>query len=255
MQDRFRPFPTPFTAWWHYRRRVRAARHCGLLTALLLPGLAALLHGLPHHAVWQSDGDNARFTAIPYSAPENVTESTQQAQSTPRPALRAPQAPPPDILALHTADALPAPPEEPQAELPTDDSLAALDIDTPFEEETEPTPARPAVRRSSRAQASAAPAAAAPAKRTPPAYQDAPQPPYPAALRARRIGGSVGVRIAVSAEGKPTEVSITSPSGFAELDRSAKNWILSRWRFRPAELDGKPIAAHVQTRIEYRPDK
>lgn len=255
MPRRFRPFSTPFTAWWHYRRRVRAARHCGLLTALLLPGLAALLHGLPHHAAWQSEGDGPRFTAVPYSAPENTTESPQQEQPAPRPALRAPQPPPPAMLTLDTAEVLPSLTEEPQAELPTDDALAALDLDSPLEDAEEAPPARPAARPNTRPQASAATAAATAAKRTPPAYQDAPQPPYPATLRARRIGGSVGVRIAVSAEGRPTEVSIISPSGFAELDRSAKNWILSRWRFRPAELDGKPIAAHVQTRIEYRPDK
>lgn len=255
MPRRFRQFPTPFTAWWHYRRRVRSARLCGLLTALLLPGIAALLHGFPHRASWQSEGDAPRFTAVPYSAPENATEQPQQEQPAPRPALRAPQAPPPAMLTFATAEILPAPAEEPQAELPTDDALATLDLASPLEDTEEVPPVRPAARPNTRPQASATTAAATPAKRTPPAYQDAPQPPYPAALRARRIGGSVGVRIAVSAEGKPTEVSIISPSGYAELDRSAKNWILARWRFRPAELDGHPIAAHVQTRIDYLPDK
>lgn len=259
MQRRFRPFPTAYSAWWHYRRRLRAARRCGLLTALLLPGLAALLHGFPHHAAWQSAGEAPRFTALPYVAPENTAGPAPTTVQPPRPALRAPQAPPPAVLAFFTADILPAPTEEQQADLPPVDELAALDADTPFDEEEESRPARPARRAApptARRRLAAAPAAAAdtPAKRTPPAYRDAPKPPYPAALRARRIGGSVGVRIAVSAEGMPTEVTITAPSGYAELDRSTRRWILDRWRFRPAEADGRPVAAHVQTRIDYLPD-
>lgn len=246
MQRRFRQFPTPYDAWWHHRRRLRTARLCGLLTALLLPGIGALLHGFPHHAVWQSEGDAARFIAVPYAAPEQAEDITPTAPPTPRPALRAPQAPPPAVLALFSADILPAPTEEQQADIPQEDALAELDIDFPVEEER-PTTTSP--RRHVLAAASAATA-----KRTPPAYRDAPEPPYPAALRARRIGGSVGVRIAVSAEGMPTEVTITAPSGHAELDRNTRRWILDRWRFRPAEADGKPIAAHVQTRVDYVPD-
>ena len=248
MQRRFRQFPTPYDAWWHHRRRLRTARLCGLLTALLLPGVGALLHGFPHHAVWQSEGDAARFIAVPYAAPEQAVDITPTAPPTPRPALRAPQAPPPAVLALFSADILPAPTEEQQADIPQEDALAELDIDFPVEEE------RPKTTSPRRHVPAAASAAAATAKRTPPAYRDAPEPPYPAALRARRIGGSVGVRIAVSAEGMPTEVTITAPSGHAELDRNTRRWILDRWRFRPAEADGKPIAAHVQTRVDYVPD-
>lgn len=249
MQRRFRQFPTPYGAWWHHRRRLRTARLCGLLIALLLPGAAVLLHGFPHHAVWQSEGDAARFTAVPYAAPAQAEEPPATAQPTPPPALRAPQVPPPAVLALFHGEVLPAPTEELQADIPQEDALAELDIDISVEEE------RP-ITTSPRRQvlAAASPATAAPAKRTPPAYRDAPKPPYPAALRARRIGGSVGVRIAVSAEGTPTDVIITAPSGFGELDRNTRTWILSRWRFRPAEADGKPIAAHVQTRIDYVPD-
>lgn len=246
MQRRFRQFPTPYDAWWHHRRRLRTARRCALLTALLLPGIGVLLHGFPHHAFWRSEGDAARFIAVPYTTPEQAEDITPTEQPTPRPALRAPLAPPPAVLALFSADILPAPTEEQQADIPQEGDLAALDIDIPVEEES---PITTSPRR--QVLASASPATATTAKRTPPAYRDAPKPPYPAALRARRISGSVGVRIAVSAEGLPTDVSITTPSGHAELDRSARSWILAHWRFRPAELDGKPIAAHVQTRIDY----
>lgn len=255
MQHRFRQFPTPYDAWWHHRRRLRTARLCGLLTALLLPGLAALLHGFPHHAVWQSEGDAARFIAVTYAEPETETEAGPTVPTRARRIIRAPQAPLPAVLALFNDEILPTPTEEVSADLPQEDALAARDIDVSFEEEeAQPAPRTAAPQRPRRGIASAAHAAVFPAKRTPPAYRDAPKPPYPAELRARRIGGSVGVRIAVSAEGEPTEVTILSPSGHAELDRNTRTWILTRWRFRPAEADGKPIAAHVQTRVDYVPD-
>lgn len=251
MQRRFRQFPTLYGAWWHHRRRLRTARLCGLLTALLLPSLALLLHGFPHHAVWQSEGEAARFTAVAYTEPESAATQTQDTASPPAPALRVPLASPPAVPVLYHAELLPEATEEPLTDIPREDALADAVCDISEEEapaQPTPKPARP------RAVAAVPAAAQSPATRTPPAYRDAPKPPYPAALRSRRIGGSVGVRIAVSAEGLPTEVAITTPSGHAELDRHTRSWILTHWRFRPAEADGTPIAAHVQTRIDYELD-
>ena len=61
-----------------------------------------------------------------------------------------------------------------------------------------------------------------------------PLPPYPSAMRKRRITGSVGVRISVSPQGLPTAVDITRPSGHSEFDTSTRSWILRHWRFQPA---------------------
>lgn len=232
-----------------YEELLRTARRCALLTALLLPSPALLLWRFPHRPVWQSEGSAARFTAVAYTASESASAEPQTATPPPAPALRAPLAPPPAVLTFYHTELLPAPAEEMVPDLPQEEELA--DAVCEIEEEA---PARPSTKPTRARAVASATAAESPAKRTPPAYRDAPKPPYPAALRARRLGGSVGVRIAVSAEGLPTDVTITAPSGHAELDRSARNWILAHWRFRPAEADGTPIAAHVQTRIDYLPD-
>ncbi|MCQ2371443.1 MAG: energy transducer TonB [Akkermansia sp.] len=86
---------------------------------------------------------------------------------------------------------------------------------------------------------------------TPPAYLSAPKPPYPAAMRQRRLQGCVGVRIAVSPLGTPTTVDITQPSGHAEFDSATRSWILRHWRFRPATAAGQAVASTVTTTVRF----
>ena len=86
---------------------------------------------------------------------------------------------------------------------------------------------------------------------TPPAYLSAPKPPYPAAMRQRRMQGCVGVRIAVSPLGTPTAVDITQPSGHAEFDSATRSWILRHWRFRPATAAGRAVASTVTTTVRF----
>ena len=74
-----------------------------------------------------------------------------------------------------------------------------------------------------------------------------PRPPYPSAMRKRRITGSVGVRIAVSPQGLPTAVDITRPSGHSEFDTTTRSWILRHWRFQPAAT-----AAVFTTTVHFR---
>ena len=114
-----------------------------------------------------------------------------------------------------------------------------------------PRPA-PQPRTVSRRPAPAVAAADAAPSTTPPAYLSNPKPPYPAAMRQRRIQGSVGVRIAVSPQGSPTAVDITRPSGHAEFDSTARSWILRHWRFRPATTAGKATASTVTTTVRFR---
>ncbi len=87
--------------------------------------------------------------------------------------------------------------------------------------------------------------------KTLPRYRSAPKPPYPRSLRARQVEGSVRVRIAVSAKGKPTQVSILATSGYREFDSTARSWIISRWSFVPATQNGRAIASSVTTRIHF----
>ena len=79
-----------------------------------------------------------------------------------------------------------------------------------------------------------------------------PRPPYPSAMRKRRITGSVGVRIAVSPQGLPTAVDITRPSGHSEFDTTTRSWILRHWRFQPATSGGRAIASSVTTTVHFR---
>lgn len=79
-----------------------------------------------------------------------------------------------------------------------------------------------------------------------------PRPPYPESLRRRRITGSVGVRIAVSAQGLPSAVDITRSSGHAEFDSTTRSWILRHWRFQPATSGGRAIASSVTTTVHFR---
>ena len=75
----------------------------------------------------------------------------------------------------------------------------------------------------------------------------APRPPYPSAMRKRRITGSVGVRISVSPQGLPTAVDIIRPSGHSEFDTTTRSWILRHWRFQPAST-----AAVFTTTVHFR---
>lgn len=78
-----------------------------------------------------------------------------------------------------------------------------------------------------------------------------PRPPYPESLRRRRITGSVGVRISVSAQGTPSAVDITRSSGHAEFDSTTRSWILRHWRFQPATSGGRAIASSVTTTVHF----
>lgn len=90
-----------------------------------------------------------------------------------------------------------------------------------------------------------------PGEFTPPSYREAPAPPYPPALRAERTEGTVRVRIAVDANGKPTQVDIIQSSGHREFDMTAREWILHRWHFNPAHRGKLPIAGVVSTSIRF----
>ena len=80
--------------------------------------------------------------------------------------------------------------------------------------------------------------------------QNAP-PEYPA--RAMRNGetGTVLVRVAVGADGVPTDVEIARHSGSRDLDRAALSAV-RRWRFNPAVRDGQPVAASVDIPIDFQ---
>lgn len=104
------------------------------------------------------------------------------------------------------------------------------------------------------------PPAAAPAPRpeaAPPAVADAtpvpissPAPRYPRAALRRRQTGTVQVRVDVGPDGVPTSTSIVASSNSRDLDRAAVEAV-RRWRFRPAQSDGHPVAGSVVVPISF----
>ena len=83
------------------------------------------------------------------------------------------------------------------------------------------------------------------------AYLHNPSPIYP--MLSRRLGeeGSITLRVHVSAEGKPTQVSVLKSSGFDRLDDSALKTV-QRWRFVPASRGGDAIEADVTVPIDFK---
>jgi len=75
------------------------------------------------------------------------------------------------------------------------------------------------------------------------AYAYAPPPPYP--RQALRTGqqGTVLLRVLVDEQGQPLEVVVERSSGHRALDQPALRQVSQRWRFVPAEADGRPVKA------------
>lgn len=85
----------------------------------------------------------------------------------------------------------------------------------------------------------------------PPMYLQNPVPQYPPLARRRGQQGTVMVRVRVSQEGKPLEVSLQKSSGFALLDAAALEAV-QRWTFKPATAGFLPVASTVEVPIRFR---
>ena len=239
---RYRHLPTGGALW--QRRRAWAALGA---TCLLLGGAGGALSMLGLEArLWRGEGTlSGVYMAAPDAAPTSAPQPLPSVPEPAPPALRLPLAPPQPLK--------PEPPAEPApvaaAELLPVQSHLLLEL--PAQDFTA-APARPATaRRALPAEPPSAPAAAAEGDFTPPAYLHAPRPPYPAAMRQSRVEGSVRLRIHVDAEGAPQRVDIIAASGHAELDSTAREWVLRHWRFTPAHRGGAPVPASVVTSVQF----
>ncbi len=76
---------------------------------------------------------------------------------------------------------------------------------------------------------------------------------YPTDALRNNETGKVVVRIEVGADGEPTAVSIVTRSGSRSLDRAALQ-AAKRWRFRPAQQNGRAVAAAVEVPIVFSLD-
>lgn len=80
-----------------------------------------------------------------------------------------------------------------------------------------------------------------------------PAPRYPSDALRNGESGTVIVRIEVGADGEPVAVSVVGRSGSRSLDRAAVQ-AAKRWRFRPAQQNGRAVAGAVEIPIEFALD-
>lgn len=84
------------------------------------------------------------------------------------------------------------------------------------------------------------------------AYDVHPAPRYPRqALRAGKQG-TVTLLVLVDEQGWPKSVEVQNSSGHRELDRTAREHVLAKWRFHPAQRQGRAISAYALVPIEFR---
>lgn len=75
-------------------------------------------------------------------------------------------------------------------------------------------------------------------------------PEYPDRALTDRIGGSVTVQYVVDENGRTKDIQVTESIPKGVFDRAAVDAI-RRWRYRPAEYNGQPVAVPVRTRIRF----
>ena len=74
-------------------------------------------------------------------------------------------------------------------------------------------------------------------------------PVYPSMARTQRIAGAVTIDALIDATGHVTSMAIVS--GPAILQGAAKD-ALSRWKYAPAQLHGKPVPMHLTVTIQFK---
>ena len=83
-------------------------------------------------------------------------------------------------------------------------------------------------------------------------YLGKPRLAYPATARLKKQEGVVLLAVEVSAEGRPLRVEVEISSGFEALDESAVTNVRRSFRFKPAQLDGVPVATRVQVPVRFQ---
>jgi protein TonB len=83
----------------------------------------------------------------------------------------------------------------------------------------------------------------------PPVLVEKVVPDYPEAARAARLTGRVFVRAVVSPEGDVVDVEAVSSSH--PLFESAALDAVRKWKYRPARLNGRPVAVHFTVIVQF----
>jgi protein TonB len=83
------------------------------------------------------------------------------------------------------------------------------------------------------------------------AYVAAPAPKYPTIAIRGHMSGTVTLRVLVDETGKPLDVVVESSSGHEVLDRAARDQVLAKWRFQPAESNGRKVQAWARIPVTF----
>jgi len=73
--------------------------------------------------------------------------------------------------------------------------------------------------------------------------------PYTSQASHDRVSGSVDLRVVVDTKGEVHHISIAQPLGYGLDARAAE--ALAKWKFVPAKLQGKPVAAYALIRPDF----
>lgn len=63
--------------------------------------------------------------------------------------------------------------------------------------------------------------------------------------------GTVVLLILVGLDGSPKTVEVEKSSGYRELDRSAKEWVIRHWKFNPEVKAGKKVEGYARVPITF----
>ena len=218
-------------------------------------GVVVLLHLL---AFWAIQAGLARDIGrqLPQVVQAILLQETPPPKIDPPPAPPPPPPPPPKPQAPPPVAPAPPPPVATPSPTPPAQVPPVEVADAPS---TAPKQAITAVANSNpqpapaTAAAPAAPARAAPQARTPASVSAAQcdKPDYPTASRRMEEEGTVSLRFLVGVDGKVIQSEIEKSSGFKRLDEAARAG-LSKCRFQPATVDGRPEQAWASMKYTWR---
>jgi periplasmic protein TonB len=186
-------------------------------------------------------------TAQPEAAPPLEPEP-------PAPAVSATQRPEPEAEPQPVHDEPPPPPPQ---KPPSRQPATALARKAPTSPPASHAPLRSAVAEDQQSAAIGSASPATTAALVPPrpvaGMETNRAPVYPESARRRGEEGRVMLRVDVSAEGTPLDVSVAGTSGHASLDSAALSAV-RQWRFIPATQAGRSVAAVAEVPVRFHLD-
>jgi TonB family protein len=83
----------------------------------------------------------------------------------------------------------------------------------------------------------------------PPHATQSPPPTYSDKARKKKIEGNVVLWLVVGADGLPHNIRVTQSLGYGLDEEAIKT--LNAWRFKPATMDGQPVAAAINVEMNF----